>query len=122
MIEHQLTLSYRLAPGWMAPFVEGLRQGHAMGRRCQACARVSFPPLRTCPCGGTEADWIRLSGAAKILFRTDGTDGAFGLVRFEGADTNAVCQLEIGPDETGQLRPSDGPPQLRLGPKEEGQG
>ena len=117
MIAHHLTLDYTLAPGWMAPFVEGLQAGKAMARRCEACQAVSFPPLRVCPCGGREASWVALSGRADILFRATGRDGDFALVRFEGASTNTTLALvDMGPKaRRGVLLRSYGPlPALRL--------
>ncbi|WDR02887.1 zinc ribbon domain-containing protein [Devosia algicola] len=105
MISYELTLPYSLAPGWLAPYVEGLQKGRAMGRSCTKCGTVSFPPQRRCQCGNPDAKWVRLSGKASIELRTDGSDGAFGLVQFEGAANRAVTRLEgFSPDQsTGQL-------------------
>jgi uncharacterized OB-fold protein len=107
MIRHKLNLEYTLSAGWMAPFVEALTEGRAMARRCTDCAAVSFPPLRTCPCGCTTADWTQLPGTATITYRTDGTDGSFGLVRFDGAGTQAVARLQdfASDDRAGHLQP-----------------
>lgn len=117
MIAHELTLDYNLAPGWLAPFVDGLRAGKAMGRRCETCADVSFPPLRKCSCGGRTRDWVRLPGSAHVELRTEGADGAFGLVQFDGAQTRAtVALVDFGPEDViGYLLASDdGLPALRL--------
>ncbi|MEM7193201.1 MAG: hypothetical protein AAF405_10155 [Pseudomonadota bacterium] len=120
MISHRLTLDYTLAPGWMAPFVEGLLEGIAMARRCVACGRKSFVPVRICQCGEFGAEWVQLDGTAEILFRTEGADGAFGLVAFAGAETNAVARLMGIPEgeSRGQLVAAEGPlPALTLGPR-----
>jgi len=117
VLAHQLTLDYSLAPGWLAPFIEGLRIGKARGRKCETCAKVSFPPLRVCPCGGRTNEWVTLSGTARIDLRTHGTDGAFGFVQFDGADTRAtVALVDVTPDDTvGHLMAiADGQPALRL--------
>ena len=94
MIRHTLTLDYDLAPGWLQPFVAGLADGRAVARRCERCDRVSFMPLPVCDCGETRGNWIDLPGTATIDRRTEGADGAFGLVRFDGADTRTVARLE----------------------------
>ncbi|WP_223424524.1 Zn-ribbon domain-containing OB-fold protein [Tateyamaria pelophila] len=109
MISYPLSLNYSLAPGWLEPFVSGLETGAALARKCDACAAVSFPPLRVCPCGATDATWVTLPGTARIELRTYGSDGAFGLVRFDGADTRATVRLvDIAPDEeTGRIMASD---------------
>lgn len=119
MIAHDLTLHYALAPGWMAPFVDGLLQGRAMARHCGACGAASFPPRRTCACGHGEGNWVALPGTASILFRTQGRDGDFALARFDGADGSAVTRLQDMPPDRGRgrIRAAPGPlPQLILGP------
>lgn len=104
-----LTLPYDLAEGWYAPYLRGLRRGLAVAAGCGACGAVSFPPLRVCSCGGVARDWLTLPGSATVIFRTDGADGAFGLVRFDGADSRAVVGLRgIGPGVTrGRLIAAD---------------
>ncbi|WDR06268.1 zinc ribbon domain-containing protein [Devosia rhodophyticola] len=94
MISYELALPYSLEPGWLAPYVEALQKGRAMGRSCSKCGSVSFPPQRRCQCGSGEAQWVRLSGKASVLLRTHGSDGTFGLVQFEGATNKAVTRLE----------------------------
>ncbi|MDA8586683.1 zinc ribbon domain-containing protein [Rhodobacteraceae bacterium] len=120
MIDHRLVLDYHLPPGWMAPFVEGLAQGQTIARRCEDCARTSFPPLRSCPCGASAGAWVELDGTAQIIHRTDGQDGSFALVLFDGAATHSVVRLDnLAPDQNiGRLAKSTGPlPQIILGPE-----
>lgn len=109
-VEHSLTLEYSLAPGWMAPFAEGLKEARAIARQCEACQSVSFPPLRVCLCGASGGDWVELDGAATILFRCHGQDGEFALVHFEGATTKSTVKLLNFPsNETiGGLLPMSG--------------
>lgn len=117
MISHTLTLDYTLAPGWLAPFIDGLEHGVAVGRKCNDCAAVSFPPLRICTCGSDTGTWLTLSGKAEIGLHTSGTDGSFGMVRFEGADTHAtVALIDIKSDDcTGWIMASDGNlPMMRI--------
>ena len=124
MISHQMSLDYTLSPGWQAPFVQGLFAGQAKARKCGACAAISFPPVRICDCGGTDAAWHSLTGTAKILFRTTGTDGDFALVQFDGADTQSVVRLQDVPNECqhGQLMPApENTPQMILTTPTDGQ-
>ncbi len=120
MTRYQMSLDYTLNPGWMAPFIEGLHEGRAVARACTDCARVSFPPLKTCLCGGREGLWRVLSGRAEFVTRTTGSDGDFALAQFEGASGLATLRLADMPVAAshGQLRPATGPvPQLILGPE-----
>ncbi len=124
MIPYRLSLDYTLHPGWLEPFVEGLRAGQAVARRCADCGRVSFPPVRICDCGSVDGEWVALSGRAIIRARTTGADGDFALVQFVGADTSAVVRLLDMPEGAteGQLAASDHDlPQLCLGPVDGGQ-
>ena len=123
MMHRRLQLDYRLSAGRLAPWADALSEGRALGRRCDGCGKVSFPPLRRCACGSGDASWQELSGKAEILHRTAGPEEAFALVRFKGADTLAVVRLTgFGEGETsGYLtpqadEPADAPPALILGP------
>ena len=105
MINHTVSLDYQLTPGWMAPFVQGLFDGQAIARQCSGCMRTSFPPVRVCSCGQSQAQWIQLTGLATLVHRTQGIDGDFALAHFDGADTRTVVKLS-GFNEsqlTGQL-------------------
>ncbi len=118
-MQYKLTLDYTLAPGWMRPYVDGLKTGQALARHCTACKETSFPPMRVCRCGDTQLDWVVLSGRAQVLFRTEGIDGAFALVQFDGADTRSVVSLDRFMPNThhGHLAPSTGDvPRLCLHP------
>lgn len=108
MVPYTLSLDYTLHPGWMAPFVEGLQAGLAVARRCAACGQTAFPPQRLCACGEGDGVWMTLAGDANITFRTEGADGAFALVVFDGADTAAVVRLSgLAADQTrGTLQAS----------------
>lgn len=123
MIRREVLLSYELAPGWLAPHVEGLVRGHAVARDCGSCGRVSFPPERHCGCAAPAPRWVTLGGRAEVVFRTDGLDGSFALVRFAGANTMSVVRLvqngAEGPVGT-LVAPADGQPALLLALDEKG--
>lgn len=109
MIPYQMRLDYTLRFGWLAPFFDALDKGDALGRRCTACEAVSYPPLRVCPCGERDGEWVRLSGRAEVLWRTTGADGAFALARFLGAARMATVRLNGFTEGTrfGQLTTAD---------------
>lgn len=119
MIDYRLTLDYRLGTGWITPFFDALAEGRALGRKCRPCGKVSFPPERVCPCGSDAGDWQALTGKATILFRTNGSDGAFALARFEGVDWAATVRLAEGAEDANEgqiIRPPDAPPHICLAP------
>jgi len=97
-IDHRLTLDYELQAGWLEPFVQGLKKGSAIARRCSSCNKTTFPPIRVCDCDHVHGEWIRLSGKAQIVYRSEGVDGSFALVQFEGADTKTVVRLQAMTD------------------------
>lgn len=119
-MKHRVTLDYTLGEGWLAPWVDGLREGRAVASRCTTCASARFPPLRMCPdCRRPSDGWVTLSGRATILWRTAGTDGDFALATFDGAEGAAIIRTDnLPPDTThGRLRACpDGPLFLQLEP------
>lgn len=97
-MKHQLVLNYTLGSGALAPYLDGLAKGIAMGAQCAQCDRTTFPPERLCPCeairnGSLNHSWLTLSGHARIIYRTDGTGGSFALAQFDGADNQTVCRI-----------------------------
>jgi uncharacterized OB-fold protein len=120
-MKRTLSLDYALGDGWLAPWLDGLRKGRAIASTCSTCGLARFPPLRTCPDCRTSSDgWITLSGGATILFRTQGADGDFAMVRFDGASGAAIARAELLPSEAGRAvlaRCADDPPFLSLDPE-----
>ncbi|MDE0529904.1 MAG: hypothetical protein OXI01_00440 [Albidovulum sp.] len=120
MIKRELPLEYRLAPGWLTPWIESVVRGETLARSCRACGRISFVPERVCECGCAEGIWKSLPGTATVIRRTFGADGSFGLVRFDYADTCTVVELdgfELG-NRRGKLVPPGGHlPKLILQPE-----
>ena len=99
-MKRRLDLDYTLGEGWLAPWLDGLRQGKAVASTCSACGEAHFPPLRTCPTCRTPTDgWRILDGGAAILFRTVGTDGDFALAHFDGASGAVVVRAEALPQD-----------------------
>lgn len=120
-MKHTLTLDYTIGEGWLTPWVDGLREGQPIASSCSACESAQFPPLRICPnCRIPSDRWTKLEGRAAVQFRTDGSDGAFALARFAGAQGAAVVRVEDLPntEKYGRLLPAmDGPLVIRLGPE-----
>ncbi|MEM6463457.1 MAG: hypothetical protein AAF724_16240 [Pseudomonadota bacterium] len=105
-MKKRLTLDYALAEGSIAPHLDGLRAGRAVAAKCRKTGRVTMPPARSNALGDLFAsdgshDWIELSGEAAIIHRTDGPGGAFALVRFDGADNQAVGRI-VNPEAVGR--------------------
>jgi len=107
-IDYRLTLDYQLQTGWLEPFIHGLIQGNAVARRCSACKKITFPPIRVCACHHAQGDWVELSGKAEIAYRSEGADGSFALVQFEGADTKTVVRLKANAVGYLQNSPASG--------------
>jgi uncharacterized OB-fold protein len=106
-MKRRLILAYTLGEGFLAPYLDGLRAGAAVASRCAACGRVALPPEPVCDCGGRDPAMVALAGTATIILRTAGADGDVGLVRFEGAETNALARLDGFSGETrGRIAPS----------------
>lgn len=109
-MKHRLALEYTLGEGALQPYLDGLRAGRAVAARAATTGSVSFPPSAT-------GDWVELSGQGTITVRTDGADGSFALVRFDGADNQAVAKID-NPDATGDrvrlVAAPDGPPGLHV--------
>lgn len=89
-----LSLDYTVPTGRLTPYFDALSKGQALAAKCADCGRVAFPPALTCAsCGGSRWDWLALSGAATVLYRTDTPDSAFALAHFDGADTATLVRL-----------------------------
>ena len=93
-MQHRLVLDYTLSAGRLAPWLDGLRAGTAVGLSCDECGRVSFPPQRRCSCGAVAETWVNLPGTGTMVWRTDGPAESFALVRFDGVAALTVVRLQ----------------------------
>jgi len=116
-----ISLDYTLGEGWLAPWLDGVREGKALASNCAVCSAAHFPPLRVCPACRVPCDgWRALSGGGLIVHRTTGTDGDFAMVRFDGARGAAIAPADELPEGTTRvaLAPcDDDPPRLVLVPE-----
>lgn len=108
-MKHRLTLDYALGRGALAPYLDALADGVALAGHCPHCDRTHFPPERRCQCAqggskGATPDPIRLTGQARIIFRTDGPAGSFALAQFQGADNQTVCRIANPQGSCGEAR------------------
>ncbi len=105
-MKRRTVLDHDLAEGAMGAWFDGLRMGRVVASRCNACGRVSCPPVRRCRCGGAVSDHP-LAGRATIQVRTTGADGDVALVRMDGADTLTLARLDgFGTQMHGTVRAS----------------
>ncbi|WP_299949934.1 zinc ribbon domain-containing protein [uncultured Ruegeria sp.] len=122
-MKQDITLNYTLGEGWLAPWLDGLREGKALASTCKECGNAHFPPLRACPTCRAPCDgWCALNGGASVVYRTTGADGDFAMVRFDGACGAAIANAQaLPPDATRAiLAPCrDAPPKLALIPEPE---
>jgi uncharacterized OB-fold protein len=93
-MKRTLTLDYTLGEGFLVSYLDGLRSGTAVASRCPACGRVALPPEPVCTCGAHDPVIMALPGLATVLWRSTGSDGDVALVRFDGADSNALARLD----------------------------
>ncbi len=48
-------------------FYEGLEEGKFLGRKCDKCGAVEFPPVYACnTCGSVDTKWVEISGKAVL--------------------------------------------------------
>jgi len=106
-VKYPINLQYTIAEGGLAPYFEALTRSEALASECKSCQRVAFPARMVCgACGSHQVQWTALSGLANLIYRTDGTELSFALVKFAGADTlSTVGLLNPGSQTTsGRLR------------------
>jgi uncharacterized protein len=79
------------------PFWDAAAEERLMIQRCKPCARHYFPPGPICPhCSQTDADWVQVSGRAK-LFSFVLTPSPWPQWKREGLVSVVSVTLEEGP-------------------------
>tara|TARA_R110002094_G_scaffold2426_3_gene9997 strand:+ start:1740 stop:2111 length:372 start_codon:yes stop_codon:yes gene_type:complete len=97
-MKRRVMLDYSLGEGWLARWLDGLRDGKAVASTCATCDETQFPPLRVCPtCRQRSDGWRTLGGGATVQFRTNGSDGDIAMVRFDGASNACIARAEALP-------------------------
>ena len=105
----EVSLSYRHAYGFLAPYFAGLLQGRAIAARCPACGRTWFPPRRLCLCGRRETVWWELPGTGTVSSVSTGVSRLplssrkavviVALVALDGADNMTFGRLAGVPED-----------------------
>lgn len=54
-------------------YYDALGEGRLIGKKCDKCDAVTFPPTTACKeCGSFDQTWVELSGKGKLLFLSHG--------------------------------------------------
>ena len=49
-------------------YYDSLEEGKIVGRKCQRCGAVEFPPVIACnTCSGTSMEWVEISGEGNMF-------------------------------------------------------
>ena len=60
-------------------FYDALEEGTILGRKCQRCGHVEFPPFLCCnDCGCLDTEWVDLTNMRGVVKQALPTRGAFG--------------------------------------------
>lgn len=60
-------------------FYDALEEGAILGRKCQRCGHVEFPPFLCCnTCGCLDTEWVDLTNMRGVVKQALPTRGAFG--------------------------------------------
>ena len=104
--EQTWDLAYRHALGdTVGTFFAGLKEKRLLGRRCDTCERVLFPPRSFCDrCHEPTGEWVELETSATLEMFTIVTEPFPGMLvdppyvlayaRPDGADTAAVSYIQ----------------------------
>jgi uncharacterized OB-fold protein len=68
LVEYTPQARYLFAAGQaVSRFLEGLKQGKILGKRCPRCGRVYVPPRSYCEyCFAPTAEWVEVSGEGEV--------------------------------------------------------
>jgi uncharacterized OB-fold protein len=62
-----------MADSTIKRYYDALGEGKLLGRKCDKCGEVTFPPTTACSsCGSFAQTWQELSGRGKLLFVSHG--------------------------------------------------
>src|SRR5579862_1673330 len=88
--------------GWW----DGLRHHRVVLQRCDACTRVRFPPMPSCPwCGSRQVSAVEATGRGTIYSFVTAHQAVSPGYEGELPYTVATVQLEDGPRVLGQVDP-----------------
>lgn len=62
-----------MADSIIKTYYDALGEGKLLGKKCDQCNAITFPPTTACKCCGSfEQSWIELSGKGELLFISHG--------------------------------------------------
>ncbi len=62
-----------MADSIIKQYYDALGNGKLLGKKCNKCSAVTFPPTTACEeCGSTDQAWLELSGKGEMLFVSHG--------------------------------------------------
>ena len=102
ILHQKINLPYRYTAGeFHKLFLRGLAERRIFGSRCAGCHTVAVPARPFCPnCSAHSADSVDMSPEAELVSWTstvrDGQNVTFGLVKFNGADTEMLHYIDAG--------------------------
>lgn len=102
----------------LVTYYDALEEGKILGRKCQSCGHIEFPPYLACnTCGGLDTEWCEMShkGMMTQLMKSSSafTNKAFkgrvgeyavGVVQPEGSDEYDTCFIGVSADMVDDLR------------------
>ncbi len=94
----KIDLTYTLHQGTYAPYVDALRQGHAVSHLCAVCNGKTFPPRLCCD---TSYNFHVTDNTATVLYRTDSGEKAVALVQFKDCENRVIAEI-INPEIQGK--------------------
>lgn len=99
VLETSLEMPYTLTTGKaVSVFIEQLGRQVIAGSRCAACERTVVPAQDYCTrCGGEQSERVPVATTGVVTAVTRTADGAVGLIRLDGADSDLMHKL----DESG---------------------
>ena len=102
-----------MADSIIKQYYDALGEGKLLGKKCNECGAVTFPPTTACnKCGSFDQSWIELSGKGTLLYLSHGmapppnprfneiAPYAYGHVRLEEGVyvQGIVTGIDIDPD------------------------
>lgn len=99
-------------------YYDALEEGKILGRRCEKCGHIEFPPYLACnSCGGLDTEWCEISRKAVMTqimapsfafsnksFKERVGDYCVGSIKPEDSDELDTCFVGVSPDRVEELR------------------
>lgn len=81
-------------------YYDALEEGNILGRKCQKCGHIEFPPYLCCnACGGLDTEWVDLTNMRGVVKQALLTRGAFGDPDFRNAHGDYFAVEVVVPNQ-----------------------